>query len=100
MHALLCLRSHSRVIHSASRTLALVELLTISGETYPELVNGGIARYPGADYPEAPLEPVLREQLKTKYQFIFGLGNNEIGYLISKAEWDEEPPWLMNAANP
>ncbi len=76
---------------------ALAEILTIPGEIYPELVNGGMARYVGADYPEAPFEPVLREQLKTKYQFIFGLGNDEIGYLIPKAEWDEEPPWLTNA---
>jgi hypothetical protein len=79
---------------------AVAEIVTIPGEIYPELVNGGVTRYAGADYPEAPLEPVLREQLKTKYQFIFGLGNDEIGYLIPKAEWDEEPPWLKNAAEP
>lgn len=79
---------------------AVAEIVTIPGEIYPELVNGGVARYPGADYPEAPIEPVLREQLKTKYQFIFGLGNDEIGYLIPKAEWDEKPPWLNNAAAP
>jgi len=78
----------------------VAEIVTIPGEIYPELVNGGVARYPGADYPEAPIEPVLREQLKTKYQFIFGLGNDEIGYLIPKAEWDEKPPWLGNAAKP
>jgi hypothetical protein len=77
---------------------AVVEIVTIPGEIYPELVNGGMARYPGADYPEAPFEPVLRDRLKTPYQFIFGLGNDEIGYLIPKAEWDEQPPWLMNAA--
>jgi hypothetical protein len=74
----------------------VAEILTIPGEIYPELVNGGMARYVGADYPEAPFEPVLRERLKTSYQFIFGLGNDEIGYLIPKAEWDEEPPWLTN----
>jgi hypothetical protein len=79
---------------------AVAEILTIPGEIYPELVNGGIARYVGADFPEAPLEPVLREQLKSTYQFIFGLGNDEIGYLIPKAEWDEEPPWLENAPVP
>jgi hypothetical protein len=78
----------------------LAEIATIPGEIYPELVNGGIARYPGADYPQAPFEPVLRERLKTRYQFIFGVGNDEIGYLIPKAEWDEEPPWLRNSANP
>ena len=76
------------------------EIVTIPGEIYPELVNGGITRYEGADFPDAPFEPVLREQLKTKYQFILGLGNDEIGYLIPKAEWDEEPPWLLNASKP
>jgi hypothetical protein len=79
---------------------AVAEVLTLPGEIYPELVNGGIVRYPGADYPEAALEPGLREHLKTAYQFIFGLGNDEIGYLIPKAEWDEEAPWLTNAAEP
>jgi hypothetical protein len=76
------------------------EIVTIPGEAYPELVNGGIARYPGSDYPEAPFERTLRGQLKTKYQFVFGLGNDEIGYLIPKVEWDEQAPWLMNAAKP
>ena len=85
-------------LRSGDTTVA--EIVTIPGEIYPELVNGGVTRFRGADYPEAPLEPVLREQLKTSYQFIFGLGNDEIGYLIPKAEWDEEPPWLKNAAEP
>jgi len=87
-------------IQLRSGSVPLAEIVTVPGEIYPELVNGGVARYPGADYPEAPLEPALREQLKTKYQFIFGLGNDEIGYLIPKAEWDEKPPWLKNAAEP
>ena len=83
-----------------SERKSMAEILTIPGEIYPELVDGGITRYVGADYPDAPFEPVLREQLKTKYQFIFGLGNDEIGYLIPKAEWDENPPWLKNASQP
>src|SRR5262249_28930885 len=53
----------------------VAEIVTIPGEIYPELVNGGVTQYPGADYPKAPIEPVLRKQLKSKYQFIFGLGN-------------------------
>lgn len=65
-----------------------------------ELVNGGVQRYPGADYPAAPIEPALRSLLKTRYQFIFGLGNDELGYLIPKAEWDEQPPWLGNSPTP
>lgn len=74
----------------------VAEIVTIPGEIYPELTNGGITRYPGADYPEAAFEPVLRGQLKSRYQFIFGLGNDELGYLIPKAEWDDQPPWLLN----
>jgi hypothetical protein len=87
-------------IQVRSDGVPLAEIVTIPGEIYPELVNGGVSRYPGADYPKAPIEPVLREQLKTKYQFIFGLGNDEIGYLIPKTEWDEKAPWLMNAPTP
>jgi hypothetical protein len=74
----------------------VAEIATIPGEVYPELSNGGIARYPGADYPYATFEPILRAHLKSKYQFIFGLGNDELGYLIPKAEWDDQPPWLLN----
>ena len=72
------------------------EIVTVPGEIYPELINGGITRYPGADFPDAPFEPAVREQLKTKYQFIFGLANDELGYIIPKAEWDDQPPWLKN----
>lgn len=80
-------RSHGR---------AVAEIVAIPGEIYPELTNGGITRYPGADFLDAPFEPTLRAQLKSKYQFIFGLANDELGYLIPKAEWDDEPPWLLN----
>ena len=76
----------------------VAEIVTVPGEIYPELTNGGITRYPGADYPEAAFEPILRQHLKTKYQFIFGLGNDELGYFIPKAEWDDQPPWLLNRA--
>jgi hypothetical protein len=79
---------------SGGRVVA--EILTVPGEIYPELVNGGITRYPGADYPNAPFEPTLRSHLKSRYQFIFGLANDEIGYMIPKAEWDNQPPWLLH----
>ncbi len=85
-------------LRSAGATVA--GIVTVPGEIYPELVNGGIARYAGADFPSAPFEPVLREHLKSNYQFILGLGNDEIGYLIPKAEWDKNPPWLQNAPVP
>ena len=77
-----------------SQGRVVAEVATVPGEIYPELVNGGITRYPGADFPEALFEPTIREHLKSKYQFIFGLANDELGYIIPKAEWDDEPPWL------
>jgi len=73
---------------------AVAELVTVPGEIYPELVNGGITRYPGADYPDAPFEPAIRPHLKSKYQFVLGLADDELGYIIPKAEYDDQPPWL------
>ena len=46
--------------------------------------------------PGRPLEPTLRAHLHSRYQFIFGLANDELGYIIPKAEWDNQPPWLQN----
>jgi hypothetical protein len=79
-----------------SRDRVVAEIATIPGEIYPELTNGGITRYPGADFPEALFEPILRDRLKSRYEFIVGLGNDELGYLIPRAEWDDQPPWLLN----
>lgn len=78
----------------------LAEFVTVPGEIYPELVNGGITRYPGADFPDAPIEKPLRTLLKSKYQFFLGLGNDELGYIIPKSEWDERAPWLNNSPQP
>lgn len=94
------IRTEIDYVQLRSGAAPVAEIVTIPGEIYPELVNGGIARLPGADYPEAPFEPVLRAQFKTREQFVIGLGNDEIGYLIPKAEWDAEPPWLNNAPAP
>lgn len=76
------------------------ELATVPGEIYPELVNGGMARYPGADYPDAAFEPALREKFRSPFGMVLGLANDELGYLIPKCEWDEQPPWLQNAPRP
>ena len=34
--------------------------------------------------------------MKGEYKFVFGLANDEIGYIIPKSEWDEVPPYLYN----
>lgn len=32
-----------------------------------------------------------------KYHFVMGLTNDEIGYIIPKSEWDNEPPRIYGA---
>lgn len=87
-------------IYSNADKKPVALFLLIPGEIYPELVYGNVTRYPGADFPDAPLEPVLMDYArKTGARFIFvvGLANDEIGYIIPQCEWDEQPPWLNNA---
>ncbi len=78
----------------------VLEAVTIPGELYPELSVGGILRDPGADYPNAPVETPVKQILTADYRMLFGITNDEIGYIIPKAEWDEKPPYLQGAAKP
>jgi len=77
---------------------AVLEAALVPGELYPELSRGGIERLPGADFPDAPLEIPLKQMMRAPWRWLIGLANDEIGYIIPKAEWDESPPWLNNAA--
>ncbi len=76
---------------------ALVDIALIPGEMYPELSLGGVERYSGADYPDAPIEPAIKTLETAKFRMLIGLANDEIGYIIPKAEWDEKPPFLNNS---
>lgn len=67
----------------------------IPGEIYPELVYG---KYqdpvdPGADFPDAPLEPSVASLLPGPKWMLFGLANDEVGYIIPKRQWDRAPPY-------
>jgi len=78
-------------------TIGPASFLTYPGEVYPELVNGGIESPDGQDFKIDPLElPVTRDIMKGKYKFIIGLGNDELGYIIPKSEWDEDPPYTYS----
>jgi hypothetical protein len=72
-----------------------LEVAVIPGEIYPELVLGKVQDPvdPGADFPDAPIEPAIYAQLKSKHRMIIGLGNDELGYFIPKRQWDEKPPF-------
>jgi len=67
---------------------------TFPGEVYPEILNGGIESPEGQDFKIAPVEvPAVREMMQGKYKFVFGLANDEIGYIVPKSQWDEKAPW-------
>ncbi len=76
-------------------------IAAIPGEIYPEIVNGGIVKAPGADFGVDPIEiPPIRDLMPGRVKFIFGLANDEIGYIIPKSEWDRNPPYLFDSHQP
>lgn len=72
-----------------------VHVACIPGELYPELVYGRIQDPPdpGADFPDALLEPAVTKILPGTKWLLFGLANDEIGYIIPRRQWDEKPPY-------
>lgn len=79
-------------------TVGDASIACIPGEIYPEIINGGIERAPGGDFDIEPLEvPPLRELMPGKIKFVFGLANDELGYIIPKSEWDEKPPYIYGS---
>ena len=71
-----------------------ISMVTIPGELYPEILNGGIETPEGRDYRISPVEiPPIREMMPGKYKFMFGLANDEIGYIVPKSQWDEKAPF-------
>ena len=75
--------------------LADAEILLVPGEIYPELVIGGIQEPQdvAADFLGAAKEPPLEGMLRSDYKMVFGLANDELGYIIPRAQWDEKPPF-------
>ena len=74
--------------------------VTIPGEIYPEIINGGVEAPEGNDFGIQPLEnPPIREMMGGKYKFIIGLANDEIGYIIPKSQWDVKAPYTYGRNN-
>ncbi len=80
--------------------LGELHVACIPGELYPELVYGKFQEpaEPGVDYPNAPLEEPIAKILPGEKMLIFGLANDEIGYLIPKRQWDQLPPYAYGRA--
>jgi hypothetical protein len=76
----------------------VLEAALIPGEMYPELSVGGVvSNDPGADLAGAPVEPSIKGMFTARYRMLFGLANDEIGYIIPKAQWDEKAPFTFGA---
>ena len=75
-------------------TIGEASIACVPGELYPEIVNGGIEKPEGGDFQIQPVEiPPLRELMPGRVKFLFGLANDEIGYLVPKTQWDQKPPF-------
>ncbi|MBI3596998.1 MAG: hypothetical protein HY203_07600, partial [Nitrospirae bacterium] len=81
----------------------LAQMITVPGELFPEIALGGYLEDTdicwrvtdrkksidgigkeriAAAHPGAAKEPVLREFLTAPYSFLFGLANDELGYIV------------------
>jgi hypothetical protein len=67
----------------------------IPGELYPELVYGQFQEpaEPNADFPGAAKEPAVMTTLPGPKTLLFGLANDEVGYIIPKRQWDWDAPF-------
>jgi hypothetical protein len=78
--------------------LGELHIACIPGELYPELVYGQyqdpVDR--GADFPDSPLEKPVAKILPGDKWLLFGLANDEIGYIIPKRQWDNRPPYCYD----
>ena len=68
------------------------------GLTAHGIDNGGAERAPGGDFDLEPVEvPPIRDLMPGRVKFVFGLANDEIGYIIPRSEWDQKPPYLYGS---
>ena len=71
-----------------------IEMITIPGEIYPEIVDGGVETPEGGDFPGPAREvPPLRSQMKGGLNLVLNLANDEIGYIVPRTQWDTRPPY-------
>ncbi|MHB8973478.1 MAG: neutral/alkaline non-lysosomal ceramidase N-terminal domain-containing protein [Pirellulaceae bacterium] len=77
-------------------------VLAVPGEIYPELVYGQREErpQPGVDFPEAPPEPSVTDIVPSDPWMLFGLANDEIGYIVPQRQWDRLPPFAYGLTAP
>jgi hypothetical protein len=75
----------------------VVEVAMIPGEMYPENSLGGVVCDPNSEFPDAKPETPIKKMMTAPYRMLFGLANDEIGYILPKCQWDEKPPFTFGA---
>ncbi|MBI4570099.1 MAG: hypothetical protein HY719_17040 [Planctomycetes bacterium] len=76
--------------------IGLMQAILAPGEVYPELVVGGVEMPEGHDRGDRVLEKVpLKKAMEnyTKFPWVIGLANDELGYLLPYTQWDEQKPF-------
>jgi len=76
--------------------LGELTIVAVPGELYPELAIGRIQdpQDPGADFQGAAAEPTIFPTIgANKKKMLFGLANDEVGYILPKSQWDAESPF-------
>lgn len=63
-------------------TMGQGQFVMIPGEIFPEITLGEYLPPELAHNPDAPTEPALMKHMTGRYNFIIGLANDEIGYII------------------
>ncbi len=81
--------------------LGELHIAAIPGELYPELVYGQFQEPvdEGADYHDAPLEVPVMRILPGEKTLLFGLANDELGYIVPKRQWDVKPPFCYGRSS-
>ncbi len=82
-------------------TIGPAWFVSIPGEVNPEIINGGIETPPGRDFEISSVEvPPLRELMKGEINFVIGLANDEVGYIMPKTHWDAKAPYTYGTSEP
>lgn len=88
-------------------TIGDAQIVTVPGELFPEVFYG-VDKHRRTDCPEAdtkrPSEPSVRDRMKKKYKFVFGLCSDEFGYIVPGYDYLAPSPdparGLREAADP
>ena len=82
----------------AAFSIGPAHFVTVPGEIYPEIINGGVEAMEGQDFVADPIEvPFVRSQMKGDFNFVIGMANDMVGYIIPKSQWDEAAPFTTGS---